>query len=209
MKTLLLASLLAVAAWAQTTTVTEMVNGPDGNPTAGQASIRISAPCQGASGYVGMRTIVVKFTASIPAGQTNNFSAGLVPNDTCVPAGTSYSVSFLLVGGSSYTETWVIPTSTSPIPITCPANNPGCVHAKVAGPIPPPFGVGISGISAGGVANGFYCIQVVNGQIALANTGCPGSGSGGTGGTTNLSWGALSSSAWSTLTAAQWIALSN
>jgi hypothetical protein len=153
-----------------------------------------------------MRTITVQFTSSIPPGQTNNFSVGLVPNDTCVPAGTSYSTSFLLNGGQSYTETWVVPTSSSPISITCPASTPGCVAAKVAGPVPPPFGVGISGISATGMANGFYCIHVVNSQIVLTSTGCPGTG--GTGGTTNPSWGALTSSLWSTLTASQWGLLS-
>ncbi len=103
MKAILCAAMAALSAWAQTTTVTQMIVGPDGNPTGGKAFIRITAPCQGVAAYVGMRTITVQFTSAIPPGQTNNFSVGLVPNDTCVPAGTSYSTSFLLTGGQSYT----------------------------------------------------------------------------------------------------------
>jgi hypothetical protein len=46
-----------------------------------------------------------------------NFAASLVPNDAALPAGTSYSVRFVPNSGSPWTQTWVIPTSASPLKI--------------------------------------------------------------------------------------------
>jgi hypothetical protein len=156
--------LLYVASMSAATTVTQSVVGPDGQPAAGQALIRISAACKSGSTYVGQRTISVKFTSVVPSGQANNFSVPLVPNDTCVVAGptpsvwssgtaysagasvtygnqswlaiaastgvapgtdatkwaltsTSYSVSWTLTGGQSWTETWIVPTSSSPVSV--------------------------------------------------------------------------------------------
>lgn len=101
----LIAILTAVAG----TTVSQTVVGPDGLPANGQALIRISAACRSGSDYVGDRTIQVKFTGT--------FSVNLVPNDTCRPSGTSYTVSWLLTGGRTWTETWVVPTRTTPITV--------------------------------------------------------------------------------------------
>ena len=161
---LLTLAILASTAWCATTTVTQTVVGPDGNPASGQALIRISAACKSGSTYVGQRTISIKFTATTPAGQVNNFSVPLVPNDTCVVSGqtpaawsqdtpysvgasvtygnqswlaialstgvtpgtdstkwaltsTTYSVSWTLTGGPSWTETWIVPTSGTPVSV--------------------------------------------------------------------------------------------
>jgi hypothetical protein len=46
-----------------------------------------------------------------------NFAASLIPNDAATPAGTSYSVRFVPNSGSPWTQTWVIPTSASPLKI--------------------------------------------------------------------------------------------
>jgi hypothetical protein len=112
---MLLSLFFAVVAWPATTTVSQMIVGPDGQPAAGQALIRISQPCQSGTTHVGDRTIPVKFTATVPAGQTNNFSVALVPNDAGGCAGTNYTFSWLLAGGSSRTDTVVVPTSSTPV----------------------------------------------------------------------------------------------
>ncbi|MGD0869099.1 MAG: hypothetical protein ABSB88_06080 [Bryobacteraceae bacterium] len=154
----LLAILYATSMWAATTTVSQSVVGPNNQPASGQALIRLSAACKSSGSYVGQQTIAVKFTATPPTGQTNNFNVALIPNDTCIvsgptPAGwsgtvaywvgnsvtygtqtwlaiaastgvapgsdprkwalvsTSYTVSWTLTGGPSWTETWIVPTS--------------------------------------------------------------------------------------------------
>ena len=160
----LLAILYATSMWSATTTVTQMVVGPNNQPASGQALISISAACNSGGTYVGQQAIMVRFTATPPTGQTNNFSAALVPNDTCVVSGptpaawsgtvpysvgasvtygtqawlaiaastgvapgtdpakwelvsTSYSVSWKLAGGPSWTETWIVPTSGTPVSV--------------------------------------------------------------------------------------------
>jgi len=113
----LLLFLISAPLFGASTTVTQSVVGPDGQPAAGQALIRISAACKSGTIYVGDRTIAVKFTAATPQGQANNFSVALVPNDACVPAGTSYSVSWTLTGGRAWTETWLVPTSGTAVSI--------------------------------------------------------------------------------------------
>ncbi|MGD0497556.1 MAG: hypothetical protein ABSC23_03870 [Bryobacteraceae bacterium] len=115
--TLLLLLTAAVPLLAATTTVTQSVVGPDGQPSAGQALIRISVPCQAGAAHVGDRTIPVKFTAATPAGQANNFSVALIPNDASGCAGTSYSVSWTLTGGRAWTETWIVPTSLTSVSV--------------------------------------------------------------------------------------------
>lgn len=107
--------LTAVAGMAATTTVTQMVTGPDGQASGGKALIRISQACEAGGKYVGERTIPITFTADVPAGKTNNFSVDLVPNDAGGCAGTSYTVGWLLTGGINWNETWVVPTSGSPV----------------------------------------------------------------------------------------------
>ena len=111
--------------FAQTTTVTQAVTGPDGNPGNGTVSFRVTAACVSGSNYVGAQTTFTTFLAGA-------FSFGLVPNDTCVPAGTSYIVGWnvctAVAGatlatpcpagrGTSWTETWVVPTSGSPVTV--------------------------------------------------------------------------------------------
>jgi hypothetical protein len=95
---------LLFPAWlsAATTTVAQSILAPDGTPASGTALIRISAPCRSGTSYVGDKTISVRFTAGA-------FSVQLVPNDTCVPSGTSYTFVLLLTGGTGSiggTNTW-------------------------------------------------------------------------------------------------------
>jgi hypothetical protein len=81
MKPVFVSLLSVAAAFSQTTTVTQSVLDATGNPANGTVLIRLSAACESGSTYVSVRTIRVSFTGG-------NFSIALVPNDTCVPAGT-------------------------------------------------------------------------------------------------------------------------
>ena len=89
MKRLLVVLFAATSMWAATTTVSQMVVGPNNMPAAGQAQIRLSAACKSGGSYVGQQTITVKFTGTPAPGQANNFSVPLVANDTCVVSGPS------------------------------------------------------------------------------------------------------------------------
>ena len=110
MRTLLLVGVAAAVLHAATTTVMQNVVGPDGTPAGGQVFIRITSACQSGADYVGERTVQVTFTGGA-------FSVTLVPNDSCVPSGTSYTVTWMLTSGQQWTETWIVPTSASPVSV--------------------------------------------------------------------------------------------
>ena len=125
MKKLFLLLCAAVSLSATTTTVSQTVTGPDGNPVNGTVLLRMSAACRSGSAYVGQQTLAVNFLSGA-------LSVGLAPNDTCVPSGTSYTVSFLVClplsaatsakpcpagAAQSWSATWVIPTSSTPVTV--------------------------------------------------------------------------------------------
>ncbi len=99
--------LLPCALWGANTTVIRTVIGRDGMPANGTAYIRLTEPCVSGSIHVAAQTKAVHFVAG-------DFSVSLVPNDTCVPAGTSYTVGWI-IGDLTATETWVVPTSATPV----------------------------------------------------------------------------------------------
>jgi hypothetical protein len=126
MKRLLLFLAASASMFGATTTITQTVNLSNGNPANGTALIRISVACTSGSVYIGQQTVAATFLSGA-------FSVNLTPNDTCVPAGTSYVVSWLLCGASSgattakpcpngatqsWSEVWVIPTSTNPVTVS-------------------------------------------------------------------------------------------
>jgi hypothetical protein len=142
-KIVLLLGAACASALAQTTIVTQAVVGPDGQPTDGTAFIAISAACQSGTSYVGNRTIVVRF-------KDGAFSVGLVPNDSCITSGgstsTSYTVSWTLTGGRQWVETWVVPTSSTPVTVA---------SVKTVGVVPvPPSQIVVSQINAIGTSTG-------------------------------------------------------
>ncbi len=93
------------------TTVAQTILNPDGSPASGQVMIRPSAACASGPVYVGAKTLTVKFTSGA-------FSVPLMPNDTCAPQGTSYTVTWTLAGGRTWPETWVVPTSSGPVAVS-------------------------------------------------------------------------------------------
>lgn len=114
---LIIASVYSCALAQTTTTVTEQVVTASGAAASGKADIRITGACQSGTYYVGQFAIEVKFNATTPAqnGGQNNFSVTLIPNDLGGCAGSSYSVTWTLTGGKAWTETWVVPTSATPM----------------------------------------------------------------------------------------------
>lgn len=76
--------LLPTIALAATTTITQTVVGPDGQPASGTAYIRISAACKSTQDgkYVGDKTVAVRFV-------NGAFSTALVPNSVCPVSGVT------------------------------------------------------------------------------------------------------------------------
>ena len=127
MKRILVLLLLASASlFAATTTVSQSVVLPNGSLANGTALIRITVACTSGSTYIGQQTVATTLLGGA-------FSVNLAPNDTCTPRGTSYSVSWMICGAAtgattahpcptgaarSWSETWVVPTSSDPVTIS-------------------------------------------------------------------------------------------
>ena len=181
---LLLALFAAATSFAATTTVSQTVIGPDGQPGTGVAYIRITAPCSYGGSYVGERTITVKFAPSGSPAVTT-FSVALVPNvgtdgsfgGTGACAGTSYTVSWAFAGGQNQPpETWLVPVSATPVSI----------DAVKTGPLPlPAVQINPSQISAAGGTIGQAMCMTISGWAA----GVCGGGGGGLSAT--CTWSAL------------------
>lgn len=97
---LLLASLPALA---QFTTVSDVLRYGNGSLASG--TLRITSP----------QMLTVGLVQIVPATHTVNLTNGIVnvqlyPNDTSLPAGTSYRVEYVLLNGRRWVEIWVIPT---------------------------------------------------------------------------------------------------
>lgn len=157
--------LMAGAAFAAPTTITGPVVTPDGAPATGNAIFALSRTCIGPSG----NTVVSQFVVVPFSGGT--LTATLEPNDTCLPAGTYYSVNFKLTGGSSRYEVWVVPTSATAVSIAS-------VRTSAIG-TPTIISMGIS-LLTGAVAKGDLIVYDgatmkrlpvgTNGQVLTANS---------------------------------------
>jgi hypothetical protein len=115
-RTFLLACVLCAATgfapslWAQCppkTTASDTLYNGDGSPAAGRVVIAWPTFQIGACQVIAGQT-----TVNVADGV---FSVQLYPNDTAVPAGTSYRVTYYLKSGRITTEYWVVPTSGSPV----------------------------------------------------------------------------------------------
>jgi hypothetical protein len=187
MRRLILFLAAAVPLAAATTTVTQPIVGPDGQPGSGVAYIRITAPCSYGGSYVGERTITVKFAPSGSPPATT-FSVALVPNvgtngsfgGTGACAGTSYTVSWVFTGGQAQSaETWLVPVSATPVSI----------DVVKTGPVPAPAAqINPSQISAAGGTIGQAMCLTISGWAAGA---CGGGGGGGSGLSATCTWSAL------------------
>lgn len=162
--------------WAALTTVTQMVKSPDGAPASGTVFIRITAACRSGADYIGDKTVMSQFT-------NGAFAIRLVPNDRCVPAGTSYSVSWQLIGGKSWNETWVVPTSTGPV---------GVDAVRMATPPLPSVAIPVAQLDLGGVDPlKTYCLQAPGGTTKAAECA--------PGGSTGKRWDDLITTTWDSL----------
>lgn len=177
MKELLCFLLLAAPGWASLTTVGQSVKAPDGTLASGSVYIRISAACNAGSDYIGDKTLTVKFA-------NGAFVVRLVPNDTCDPAGTSYSVSWQLTGGKTWSETWVVPTSATPLTVD---------QVRVEVPPVPEVKFRLAQLDLGTVDPAkLYCLQAPSGTTKAAECSA---GSGESGHT----WNDLVSTTWDSL----------
>ena len=100
------------------TEITDTLKRPNGAPFVGMLSISLNypdraQPLRNSDGdtLVGFRRDVTVTDGSI--------SLSLEANDAITPAGTSYSVRYQPAAGNgtSYTETWIVPTSASPVKV--------------------------------------------------------------------------------------------
>jgi hypothetical protein len=119
-----------------------------------------------------------------------NFAASLVPNDVALPAGTSYSVRFVPNSGSPWTQTWVVPTSGTPLKIN---------QVRVNTPPSTSLLVLLQQLSTEGATEG-SCLQFSGGAIRWV-PGC--SATSPTGKTwaqlTTFTWASISTNTWSQL----------
>jgi hypothetical protein len=127
--------LCTVSVHAQTrTSIRDTLYNADGSRAAGQIEIT----------WNGFRSADGK---TIAAGKTTRritdgvLDLALVPNAGTTPAGTSYAVTYLLASGLSYSETWVVPQSDTPVSLAA-------VRASVTPA--PPVQVGQQQLSEGG-----------------------------------------------------------
>jgi hypothetical protein len=129
---------------AAQTTVAQIIDGPNGLPATGQATIKLSEPCSWEANYVGTTAIKVPFTAGA-------FTVELVPNDACITVdgqlNTTYAVDFLLIGGTRWPETWTVPTGA---PRT------------------------VNQVNGTHLANGTLCFQVLSGVVTPTTCGSGG-----------------------------------
>jgi len=103
------AAVCAVNLCAQNrTTVRDTLYNADGSRTAGQVEITWN----GFRSADGKTIAAGKITRRIIDGVLD---LGLVPNGGTTPAGTSYAVTYLLASGISYSETWAVPQSDTPV----------------------------------------------------------------------------------------------
>lgn len=111
----LIAGAAPVSAQTKTTVSDHAFYGPDGNPATG--TVKIAAAClfRSTDGYTVAPTQPILVTIA-----GGNFSAALVPNNTCSNSTNSsyYVASFSLtstVGSARWTEYWSVPSSGSPV----------------------------------------------------------------------------------------------
>jgi hypothetical protein len=75
----------------------------------------------------GKQLYAVKAIANINT--DGSFDIQLIPNDTAVPSGTAYNVTLQVGTAPAWTETWVVPTSSTPVNLTT---------VRILSPPPPP-----------------------------------------------------------------------
>lgn len=119
-----------------------------------------------------------------------NFSASLIPNDTATPAGTSYSVRYIPNSGAAWTQTWVVPTSASPVKVN---------QVRVMSVPTSSLLLLLSQLSTTGATEG-NCIKIVNGAPTWASCGVVDTPAGKTWAQlTTYTWASISTTTWSQL----------
>lgn len=127
MKKLILLFLVAVVCSAAPTTVADVLKTGSGDPITGSIYLTPSVP------FISQGIQIYPVPIVVQIASDGSFSVPLYPNDTATPAGTSYRARYTLDGppgfsGQTPVETWVVPTSASPVTLavvrTSPAPTP-------------------------------------------------------------------------------------
>ena len=179
MKLLAIFLLLTAGALAQRTTVTDTIR--NGSGTLANGTITVT-PNQQFTAVGGVPVYPVPTIVRVTQGV---FSVQLYPNDSTVNpvSGTSYSAAYALTGQSqpNITETWVVPTSGSPVNLAAVRTNP----------IPTPVStIPLSLLSTGGGTTG-ECL--VLGVTFWGPMVCPGGGGTPGGSNTQLQYNSMGS----------------
>lgn len=139
MRPTITALLLCASAWAAPTTIVGTFSLPGGAPATGAAFI-VWGRFTTFDGRV-----IPGGTLSVPI-RSGHLSTALEPNDTALPTGTVYTVTYSFRQGTG--ETWVVPTSGSPVDVTAIATTV---------PLPPPDTIfALTQIAGGGATAGQY-----------------------------------------------------
>jgi hypothetical protein len=101
--------LLAGAAAKAGTRIQDMLYRADGSPAGGK--IYITGQKMQSSG----KTVVVSTVIAVVSNGVVDIT--LEPNDAASPSGTSYKARYYLSDGTAYEETWVVPTSQTPVKV--------------------------------------------------------------------------------------------
>lgn len=91
------------------TTVSDTVHNPDGSTPSGTLVVHNNATFTAADG-----TVVPKGLVAVVSVTSGAFTVNLVPNAGSTPAGSSYNAVYNL-GQTYLTETWVVPSSATPV----------------------------------------------------------------------------------------------
>ena len=115
----------------------------------------------------------------------------LEPNDTASPANSAYNGVYLLNGSIRRTETWVVPTSSTPLRIS-----------SVVQAVAPPSTAAVQWgqMNAAGLADGTYCVTVLSQRVSLLPCA---------GGSSSLKLSTLTNAQLAALTNSQLTSLSN
>ena len=183
---LLLCAALIAPLGAQTVIRETNIQAPGGAAvTNGTITITPTVPFVAADG---VRVEMQSSTFNIVAGAV---TIPLEPNDTASPANTAYNAVYLLNGSLRRTETWVVPTSSSPLRIS-----------SVAQAVAPPSTAALQWgqMNAVGLADGTYCVTVLSQRVSLLPC---------TGGSSSLKLSTLTNAQLTALTNSQLTSLSN
>jgi hypothetical protein len=113
--------LLAGTCFAQQlTTASDTLIGPNGQPFSGSITVVNQATFTSADGF----PVPANTTVNVTVGTNGQFSVSLVPNQGSTPPNTFCAAHYFLTGRLRMEETWVIPSSSTPVKLAAIRTSP-------------------------------------------------------------------------------------